>query len=566
MLKKRVSNKISFSTLALVAIIAIINLQFYPVLEVIAATPTSQVTITNVVPNTPSAAGESVASTTSNPTNAGDSITFNVLATDNNGDDWKVAVCRNNTVPTVSGGIPACDLPANQLCVASSFVASGAQSSCAYTTSSGDVEANNWYAFACDNIGCSATSSQGNLVDGTQSPFYVNHAPSFSAASVPAVNPSVNSTFTATASDPDTTGSSDTVTLYVCKTAVFVGGVCTGGEWCSSSAVASNPSCDLNGRAIQDASYSAYGYVVDSHGAVSSAGQTGINNPAVVNNVAPVVSNVTLNNGTDLTLVTPNGDTTGFEVTFAVTDQNGCQNSSSGNEINGATFDVWRSGVALGNSCTSNNNNCYRNLTSCVQDGGSCTSSSDTDSTWTCTFALKYHADPTDTGSQFATENWLATALATDDNAQNSSRVDSGAGVELNQFMAYNVQQGAINYGSLAPNATSATDQVTTIEAQGNTGLNQNLSGVDMSDGSSHTIPVGQQHYSLISDFTYGTGDAALTTSASLNNILCSKTTTSGANATKNAYWKIRIPLNQYAASYTGTNTIVGVVSSSANW
>ncbi|MFA5229924.1 MAG: hypothetical protein WC422_00375 [Candidatus Paceibacterota bacterium] len=84
---------------------------------------------------------------------------------------------------------------------------------------------------------------------------------------------------------------------------------------------------------------------------MQSAGTAqGTDTTLTVSNVSPSItaSGVSLldtDGSGDMTLTTAAGDTTGFKVTFTVTDNNSCETSAAGNEISSSFINVYRSGV-----------------------------------------------------------------------------------------------------------------------------------------------------------------------------------------------------------------------------
>ena len=118
-----------------------------------------------------------------------------------------------------------------------------------------------------------SSSSQGSASNG--SPFEVNHVPTFSAISNTSgsITTGNDVIFTTTASDSDIDGTTDTVTLYVCKSNDFTGTACgAGGVWCSSSASASNPTCSYTiQQGDGDSSHNYYGYIIDNHSFASAS-------------------------------------------------------------------------------------------------------------------------------------------------------------------------------------------------------------------------------------------------------------------------------------------------------
>ena len=563
-----------FLVLALAGCVVGIGINWYH--SVRATEVGTSVTVGNAAPSFIGVPYEDLASYSDSPTNAGDIVTFKATADDPNGEQWYLAVCKSDSVSPTDGGAPTC--PGGEWCI-SEPTADGSEASCSYTTQDSDVESNEWYAFACDGNSSDAKCSPYSQGSGDSgSPFKVNHRPSFTAYSDDSPkDPGQTVTWTATASDPDTDGTADTVTLYVCKTSSFTGGTspsCNDGEWCHSSASSSYPSCSYTlPTPYQDKDYEAYGFVVDNHGFEASGGSQGTDSVLTVSNVAPSVSNISLldtDGDGDLTLTEPEGETSGFKVKFTVTDHNSCQNASGGDEIVSAIINVYRSGIGQANCQASddyNANNCYPDAyadwtPSCSQTG-TCEGASDSDVEWTCTFSLLYHADPTVAGSKYSDENWLASVQVTDDDSATSSLTESSTGNEMAMFMAYDVLESSIAYGNVSPGATS-TQQETTVKATGNVGLDEKLSGTDMTSGS-NSIAVEKQHHSFTDGFNYDSG-TPLTASSTEYELNCPKTTDTSNPATKKTYWLLQVPADTPAGTYSGTNTIEGVTGESTDW
>ncbi len=555
------------SLVLIIGTIFTINFLIYKEPKVDADSATTSVQIQNVVPAFTAGPAESSASTALAPTNVGGTMTFQGTATDANTDQWKILVCKTSGV---SG--TACDGGAGDTWCTGTLVNSGSQSTCQYTTLVGDAWSNAWFAYACDSTGCSA-ASQGTGDSG--SPFFTNHVPSFTAASDDSgKNPGQLVTWTTTASDTDT---SSTVTLYVCKTAAFTGSTCTGGEWCHSTAVASNPTCGYTLPSVYpDANYSAYVYVVDNFGLQASGGSQGTDTTLTVNNVAPSISGSSIqlldtDETGNLTLTSPESTTSGFKVKFTVVDNNSCETSTSTAEISSIELNVFRSGVTSANCDASGDydtDKCYPSLNAgwtpvCTQDVGSCSGPTDSDSTWTCTFPLAYNADPTVNGTTYAAENWLATVKATDDDAANSGLIQASTGNEVDMFLAYQVTTASISYGALNPGGDS-TEASTVMKARGNVGVDQQLSGTNMTSGGD-SIAVGQQKYNLTAaqGWTAGTALSTTPTEVELN---VTKPKTGSLTPTKSTYWVLRVPASQKSGTYSGTNTITGLTGESASW
>ncbi|MEQ1674475.1 MAG: hypothetical protein ABL865_05490, partial [Candidatus Nitrotoga sp.] len=129
----------------------------------------------------------------------------------------------------------------------------------------------------------------------------------------------------------------------------------------------------------------------------------------------PVISSFSLNHDSAIALT--EGATTTISATSTVTDLNGYADLAS------ATTTIYRSGV--GYMCAANENNCYQVAsTSCAFSscsGNACT--------LTCSADLEYFSDPTDIGTVYAAENWLASVQVEDQTG--SDDTDTSLGVEL---------------------------------------------------------------------------------------------------------------------------------------
>jgi hypothetical protein len=561
---------------------------------------TTSVTVLNTPPNWTIDAQESTESSSSTPTNSGLVATTTATGTDDNAENYYLLVCKTSAAPTAnSGAAPTCNGGnANQWAISPSTV-SGQVANAATTTTESMPEANYWYAFICDaNITlpkCNAVFKSGTGI--TASPFVVNHRPSFSIfIDTSPKLPGVTVTWMSTSTDADIEGAADTVNLFVCKANDFTGTVCgAGGTYCTSGLSASNPTCNVAlPTPLPDRNYTAYGFVIDNHNHAASGGTQGVNSVLTVLNATPTVASSTVSLlDTDevgpLTLTQMQGQTSGFKVKFTVSDDNSCiANSSTTPEIATSTINVYRSGIgttACDEASEYNANHCYTDTAAssmwqpvCTQDAGSCFGEADPNVTWTCTFPLWYIADPTEAGSKFPTENWLATVEASDKLYSTSTATTTALGTELSSFMAFNVATTSIAYGGLQPGNSVNLVQTTDMFALGNVGLNQTLIGDDMCTTytgttlckpyATSTIPAAEQQFAT-SSLTYsalGTTAMSSTTPFQLD-VKVLKTTSTSSPQTKNTFWGIRVPAAiTLAGDYIGKNTIIGVVSNQADW
>lgn len=561
------------------------------------STATTTVLILNTPPNWTANPYETPASATSSPTNVGIAVTWNAIGTDPNSDNYYLLICKASTTPTANNGAaPVCG--AGGTWAVSTSTTSGGTASTSYVTLSTDPQLDVWFAWICDgNAGgaqCNAAYQQGSGTSG--SPFVVNHRPNFTSfTNTSPSNPGVTVTWTAVASDTDTfTGATDTIQLFVCKASDWNGATCgAGGTYCSSVSTSTlNPTCTYTpGIPTQNQSYPAYGYIVDQHGFAAAGGSQGANSALVINEVAPTIASSSINllntNGssTPLALTNPAGQTTGFQVTFTVSDNNSCLNPSSNPQVTSAILNVYRSGIGQAN-CQSggqyNPNNCYPAAVgtttwnfSCSQNGGSCAGSSSLTSAWTCTFPLWNVADPTGgtaSSSLYYAQNWLASVKATDYLGTSSVLTESATGNNVNPFLAAALGTPSISFGALAPGSSTPTLATSTIFTDlGNTGVNETLYGLDMcttfpgcSVSATSTIPVGQIKYGS-STLAYASGITLLTNPGALFPIQISKPTVTSTFG--NTYWGIAIPGTiQLSGAYTGQNTFVAVTSNPTSW
>lgn len=535
-----------------------------PVSSVLADSVTTSVTVGNSGPAFTVNPAESPASDATTPTNVGSNVTFTATGTDANSENYYLAICKTNSVTPTNGGAPSCG--GGNWCI-SSGTASASQASCTYTALQGDAESNVWYAFVCDgNSSAAACSSSHQGTGGSGSPFKVNHPPIFNAISNDTPkDPGASIAWSTDAStlDNDTDGAADTVKLVVCKTTGLSAGDCDGGagdRWCQSSLVSDNPTCSYSiPTPTVDSSYDAYVYLVDSHNLGATGGNQASNSSYTVNNVAPVVSSVAINSGSDITLT--EGTTTNITLAGTVTDNNSCQ------DVTAVESSLYRSGVGYAACDTNgedNDNNCYAVITcSVVGAGNTCDSSSDASADYTCTVAVRYFADPTDASTIYPTETWKDTLKATDDDAATDD-TEVTTGVEILSLVGYDVS-ATIGYGNLSVGQKNdPLDKTTTVTATGNVGLDQELSGTDMTSGGD-SIGVAFQKYALATSTAYASGTSLSTTPTEVE-LNCLKTTSNGAPATKDTWWGLEIPAATPAGSYSGTNTIVAVKGETANW
>lgn len=572
---------------------------------------TTSVTVLNTPPEWTVDAQEEVESSTSSPTNSGEEVAWVATATDSNEEDYYLLICSDASAPSsTNGGAPTCNSPIQW--AVSPVASSGDQARAATTTTEGAPffpgEENEWYAWVCDGVSdgarCNLSSRQGSGT--TSSPFNVNRRPEFIAFSDNSesnnTGPGDTVTFFATSTDDDTVDTADTMQLIVCSTDSFDTSTdtCDATTLATSTFTATNPITATYDIFVptRDGTFGAHGFIIDEHG--HEASTTTPDSVLTVANVAPTVfgGDIVLNDGDPLVLTQESGETTGFTLSFTVNDNNSCQNITSGDEITDFQAVVFRSGVGTstcdGSGANYDPNNCYDNALATTTWNISCTASStctydgvtdfDDDITYNCTFPLWYVADPTNgtsTQTFYSGEGWSAGIAGIDDDFATGSMSTTSSPVELNAFLSFSLDTLAIPYGSLEPgDQTDPLSATTTLRATGNVGLDQTLSGESMCEQYTSSVTCPTSATSTIADRfqVFSTSTISYAAATSSGNTLSStspahveldvlKPTSTTSQTTGITYWGIRVPETiTLAGSYTGENTIFGVLGEPTEW
>jgi hypothetical protein len=270
-----------------------------------------------------------------------------------------------------------------------------------------------------------------------------------------------------------------------------------------------------------------------------------------VGNATPTVTNVAI---TQSPIVLTENTTASINVTADIADGNGCADVFSSGTITGVLF---RSGVSATSSCTQDARNCYRFTFTTTTAAGTCTGGTDTAMTVSSSIPVWYFADATDASSSlgYSAQWWVAYAKPTDFSAS-TSNATSATAVELNTLLGLQVT-AAINYGVVAANAdTGATNQPATTTNTGNSKLDIEFSGTNMTGPA--TLAATQQKYGTTTA-TYASLAYTLSTSPALKQTNLGIAVTSTAAAASTTYWGIAIPNGQTNGAYTGTNTFTAV-------
>jgi hypothetical protein len=266
-----------------------------------------------------------------------------------------------------------------------------------------------------------------------------------------------------------------------------------------------------------------------------------------VGNTAPTVSGVNLNSGINISLI-ENFATT-VNATCTVSDTNGYGTIAS------VIARAYRSGVTSSEACTIDPNNCYQQ-TSCATS--SCVGS---DCVATCQFDIWFVAEPTDAGSDWSSEHWVAWVKVTDASNASSTATSSAQTIEMNTLTAFDVTN-SIGYGNLSPGqSNSPLDKVVKATTTGNEAIDSNISGTNMCTDyptcTSNTTSIAYQHYATSGLAYASTSDGVVvaSTSAQLLEFVTAKPTATTSNQVQSIYWGTYVPVGQTVGSYTGVNT-----------
>jgi hypothetical protein len=534
-------------------------------------TASTTVTVLNAPPAITSDPAEVPPSASTTPRNVGGSIGFTVTADDPEGNTYYLIVCDANSVLARNGNSPTCN-GANMLC-RSSTTTDETASTCTYDpiTDPG-AEFRNWYAFVCDTHATEAicsVASQGTAGANSASPFYINHAPSFTLVSTYDDNKNPGNTMDpfivrATTTDNDVMGQPDGQQLFVCLTNQWSTTTGCAIELCRGSATSTDyVECSFATTTVAaDGEWNYYAFVKDWH---NFAGNNGNSRSAKynVNNVAPSVGSVVIHSSVDIVLrMKGMSEVYATTTTVNATDNNGCS------DIEDATSTIYWSSATSSQNCVANDNYCYRmGLTECAVVPASCGVYPDATVTIICTTTMAYHALATDnaTNNPFEGTNWLAGLTAIDDNNARGTGI-SALGVDVRALEALHVTEDAIAYGSVRGGQNSGTrNATTTITNYGNIPIDSQILGTDMDKTIlSGYIRATYQKYDLIGfDYTAGTFTLSSTTPSTPD--ITAPKPTSQASTSDQLYWGIAIPGGTTSGDYAGVNTFTAILDDN-NW
>jgi hypothetical protein len=197
---------------------------------------------------------------------------------------------------------------------------------------------------------------------------------------------------------------------------------------------------------------------------------------------------------------------------------------------------------------------------------------------------LWYIADPTGataSDTPYFAEDWRAAVSAVDDDGAVGAFTESSIGQHVVAFLSMALNTFAIPYGQLEPgDQTDPLTATTTIQATGNVGIDELLSGHSMCinytsavtcpTSATSTIAESYQVFAT-SSISYGTatatGNTLSSTTQKLLDINVAKSLSTTTPAEKATYWGIHIPITlTLAGAYTGENTFYVSASDPSQW
>lgn len=235
-------------------------------------------------------------------------------------------------------------------------------------------------------------------------------------------------------------------------------------------------------------------------GTVSSVTHT---SDVTAGNSTPSVSSVSLNAGSDIVLT--EGTYKWVSTTMTVSDDDTLTDISS---VVASLFVASTTGWGdYGPNCTADDLNCYHDT-----DYSACYKKTELDTntaTFECGFKVWYVAYPTASGASWDTSIWTVSATATDMSAAFSNATNTTQQIEIEELTAFAITPSFIDFGSLEPGINTDTSNPTVnIVSTGNSPIDVQLSGTDLTDGSNIILASNQKYES--SSFDYDTDGIAL--------------------------------------------------------
>ena len=246
----------------------------------------------------------------------------------------------------------------------------------------------------------------------------------------------------------------------------------------------------------------------------------------LVSAAAPLVYNITIIDPINLL----EGSTVGVYCNATLSDSDGWGNISTINST------IWHSSSTEG--AADDNNDHYTN-SSCSLG----TNSSATDVPANCRFDMQYYSN---------SGNWTCKIRANDGSSTGTNETNT----TINTLLALSVSN-TINFGamSLGDTSTDSTENVTSVENTGNTGIDIQLSGDAMSC-TPGSITASNIKYSTVDNTAYSSMTALSGTATTLDINISQRT---DSTTSKNTFWKIDIPTTGVGGSCSSTITFTAI-------
>lgn len=265
---------------------------------------------------------------------------------------------------------------------------------------------------------------------------------------------------------------------------------------------------------------------------------------------APEISSILLNNNSDIILTA--NTSTSVVATANITNATGYSN------IDTVIAKFYRSGVAGGDACTADDNNCYQ--TNCTL--GNC---ADNSCVATCQIDMQFFAEPTDAGTPWESNYWRVWMRAEDVYSQSGEGFSQSGAVELQSLAGLMLEGADIVFGQLSPG--QATDPLTSsvkISSVGNTAIDLYVSGEDMINVAypSSTINVNNIRFATNSFFSYSSSTELAVSPGVSVDLDFSKPVSIGTVPSSTLWWGIKAPIPTMAGSYQSNIIYSGSVKS----
>lgn len=276
---------------------------------------------------------------------------------------------------------------------------------------------------------------------------------------------------------------------------------------------------------------------------VTTLNTSASSNPIVNSVYISDVANGLTDNYSGGTIIPNNGTTKTIHINGVVSDNDGDGNIASVSTV------FYRSGVANGTSCTTDNNDCYK-VTSC-----DLTLNDSTSKKYNCAVALQYYTDATDGGGRYPNDNWIIYVKVLD--GENNIGENNSVIKEIGSIVAVDIPLN-LSYGSLSLGATTtiATNQEMIFTQKGNVVADVGVTG-DTLDCTIGSIPTNHQKWSL-TDVGFDDQFAQTLTDYSVDTDLnIGYRDNDTTEETKKLYWNLKAPLSGVKGFCVGQTIIV---------